>query len=112
MKRPETLRQYRILFERVPDGEQSIDPNKLGQRSKLGGTPNWDQSNETPTCSSCDKEMTFIAQLDSIEHQSKSNPHSMNALSKDKHYMFGDVGMLYVFFCFECLETQTVFQCG
>ena len=34
-------RQYRIKFERVPEGEQAIDPNKLGQRSKLGGEPDW-----------------------------------------------------------------------
>jgi len=56
--------------------------------------------------------MRFVAQLDSIEHDSKSNPHSIEALSRKQHFMFGDVGMIYVFFCFECCQVQSVFQCG
>lgn len=37
----------------------------IGSRSKLGGTPDWLQSPNTPSCS-CGKIMTFYAQLASI----------------------------------------------
>ena len=109
--RSKSLQTYPILFERVPDGERAVDPNSLGQRSKLGGKPDWSQTDETPICSDCDKEMKFVGQLDSIEHDSKTNPHRINALSKEAKYMFGDVGMIYIFFCFECSAAQAIFQC-
>ena len=41
------LREYRMLFERVAGGDTSSS-GKLGLRSKLGGTPDCDQSDETP----------------------------------------------------------------
>ena len=56
--------------------------------------------------------MTFVAQLDSIEHDEDHNPHRVGALSPDQQYMFADVGMFYVFFCEDCLRAETVFQCG
>jgi hypothetical protein len=28
-----------------------------------------------------------------------------------KDYMFGDVGMIYVFFCFDCCHTASLMQC-
>ena len=106
------LREYRMKFEKVGEGEQSVVPKELSLRSKLGGNPNWDQSDETPICDSCNKSMTFIAQIDSIEHDSKVNPHRVNSLSDEQQYMFGDVGMIYLFFCIDCLESKSVFQCG
>ena len=101
-----------MLFQRVADGESAVHPKQLGERSKLGGVPNWEQADETPECPNCAQEMTFIAQIDSIEQQSKTNPHSISELSKDQQYMFGDVGLIYVFFCFDCLQSRAVFQCG
>jgi hypothetical protein len=56
--------------------------------------------------------MTFVAQIDSVEHQWSSNPHSVNALSKDQKWMFGDVGMIYVFFCIECCQAHAEFECA
>src|SRR5689334_22689484 len=106
------LREYRMLFERVAGGERAINPRRLGERSKLGGLPDWDQVDATPSCPDCFQDMTFIAQIDSIEQQSSTNPHSISALSKDQQYMFGDVGMIYVFFCFNCLKANAIFQCG
>jgi hypothetical protein len=81
-----------------------------GQASKLGGTPNWLQGDETPTCPHCKEKMTFIGQLDSIEHEAKENPHSINALSGKQHYLFGDAGLLFTFLCFECSEPKTILQ--
>lgn len=108
------LREYRMLFEKIAPDEtaDTADTAELGLRSKLGGVPNWDQADETPSCPHCHQEMVFIGQIDSIEHDSKRNPHRVDCLSPDKHYMMGDVGQIFVFFCFECLYPAAVFQCG
>jgi uncharacterized protein YwqG len=106
------LREYRIRIERVPDGESAIDPDLLGLRSKLGGDPQWEQDEEIPECPDCGQEMAFVAQIDSVEHFERHNPLGVDPLSPDQHYMFGDVGLIYVFFCFECLQARSVFQCG
>ena len=109
------LRVYRMKFELVPPGEKVTElehPDDQGSRSKLGGEPDWEQNDETPSCPHCQRQMTFVAQLDSIEHDWRTNPHRIDALSRNQHYMFGDVGMIYVFLCFDCLETKSIVQCG
>ena len=107
------LREYRIKFEKVPKGKKAVpDPNKLGARSKLGGEPDWVQFPEAPACRECKQPMTFIAQIDSMEHDDSHNPHAIDALSGKQQYMFGDVGMIYVFMCSSCLATKSIFQCG
>ncbi len=107
------LREYRIKFEKVPKGKKAVpDPRKLGIRSKLGGEPDWEQSAKVPKCPDCKQAMTFIAQIDSMEHDEKHNPHRIDCLSDKQQYMFGDVGMIYVFMCLDCMETKSVVQCG
>ena len=96
---PSQLREYRVLLERVPHGERAVDPDALGLRSKLGGAPDWDQNDETPLCPGCGQPMVFVGQIDSVEHHDDQNPHSISPFSHQQEYMFGDVGMLYVFFC-------------
>ena len=113
----ETLPEFKVTLTRLKAGEKpypaaSLRFDPLGQRTKLGGEPDWIQNEETPSCPYCYTAMTFISQIDSVEHQSKSNPHSVNALSDDRKWMFGDVGMIYVFFCFECTSTTSVSQCS
>jgi uncharacterized protein YwqG len=99
-------------FEAVPPNQDAVDPEAMGERSKLGGQPDWEQNDETPRCPDCGETMTFVGQIDSVEHESKTNPHAVNALSPDQQYMFGDVGLIYVFFCFECSRPAALFQCG
>lgn len=65
----------------------------IGRRHRIGGEPEWLQYEEVPNCS-CGKQMSFYAQLDSLG---------------DKHCL-GDCGMIYVFVCWECLETKSVLQ--
>ncbi|OGC50593.1 hypothetical protein A2716_05320 [candidate division WWE3 bacterium RIFCSPHIGHO2_01_FULL_40_23] len=106
------LKQYKVTLEKF-DPEESIIgsyPDNIGLRTKLGGHPEWIQGDETPICPTCKKEMSFIGQIDSLEHQSKNNPYSIDALSPDQEYMFGDVGMIFVFLCFDCLETSSILQ--
>jgi uncharacterized protein YwqG len=109
---PKALREYRMLFEAVKPGEAAVDGESSGLQSKLGGLPDWMQDEDWPTCPSCRERMTFVAQLDSFEHDSDRNPHRIDCLSGNQHFMFGDVGMIFVFLCFECLETRSVVQCS
>ena len=45
--------------------------------------------------------MTFVAQLDSLSHRQ----------TEAEGFMFGDVGLIYVFFCFDDWTTTSIFQC-
>jgi hypothetical protein len=116
----EKLPEFRVTLTRLKPGEEAYSKgigilhyDDGGQRTKLGGDPDYEQGDHpNPDCPSCGKRMTFVAQIDSIEHQSDSNPHSVNALSKDQKWMFGDLGMIHVFFCFECCQAQAEFECG
>ena len=83
-------------------GKKLSYPNNLGKRTKLGGTPDWIQDDETPKCNKCGKKMSFVSQIDSIGYNEKNENR--------KKYMFGDVGMLYLFFCFKCEETKSILQ--
>ena len=114
------LPEFRVTLTRLKPGEQAYPKGDdvphyefHGQRTKLGGDPDWVQwDRPNPRYASREKATTFVAQIDSVEHQWKSNPHSVNALSKDQKWMFGDVGMIYVFFCFHCLQPHVEFECG
>ena len=67
--------------------------DQIGKRHRIGGEPDWIQGEDIPSCS-CGKKMTFYGQLDSIGD-------TVN---------MADCGMIYVFICFDCFETMSVFQ--
>jgi hypothetical protein len=69
-------------------------PPEVGHRHQLGGSPQWLQAEEWPEC--CGSRMTFYAQLDSI--------------GDEVH--LADCGLIYVFVCFDCFSTESVFQCA
>jgi hypothetical protein len=68
----------------------------VGHRHKLGGDPDWLQGADVPSCLACREAMTFYGQLDSVG---------------DKMTL-ADVGIVYVFVCFDCYETKSVLQSG
>ena len=115
-----TLPEFRVTLTRLKKGEQSypIDADTphyeyQGRRTKLGGKPDYVQGEgPPPKCADCKKPMTFVAQIDSVEHDWASNPHRVDCLSENQKWMFGDVGMIYVFFCFDCLQAHAEFECG
>ena len=84
----------------------------LGRRSKFGGRPNWIQSKDdrVVVCSKCSCEMIFVAQIDSVEHHSRHNPNSVHALGGEQKWMFGDVGMIFVFFCLSCDNAAAIHE--
>jgi uncharacterized protein YwqG len=96
------LSAFRIIADPLP--QDLTDRTALGRRSKFGGRPTWEQRDETPTCPDCGKSMVFVAQLDSIGFDAG------NVVGVED-YIFGDVGLIYVFFCFEDGKTSSVFQC-
>ncbi len=70
--------------------------SEIGKRHQLGGEPDWQQEDETPDCEMCEKPMTFYGQFDSINHD----------------FNIGDCGLIYVFYCFDCIEVQAIVQFG
>jgi hypothetical protein len=69
---------------------------RVGRRHKLGGAPEWLQGTAVPTCSDCREAMTFYGQLDSV----------------GDGIVLADLGMIYVFVCFDCFTTKSVLQSG
>jgi len=68
-------------------------PDEVGSRHQLGGDPHFIQKPDSPKCPDCGQQMTFYAQLDSINEE----------------FNIADCGMIYVFFCFGCnTATSTV----
>jgi hypothetical protein len=53
--------------------------------------------------------MSFVAQIDSFEHNEENNPNRKDY--GEQHFMFGDVGMIYVWFCFDCLAPFATMDC-
>jgi hypothetical protein len=66
----------------------------VGDRNKLGGAADFLQGAEYPECDSCGGRMNFYAQLDSLNDE----------------FIIADCGMIYVFVCFECIETKAIIQ--
>ncbi len=86
-----------LLAPKTPEAKAVIGfkwNNTNGRAHKIGGKPDWIQSEEIPECSSCFQKMTFYGQLDCLG---------------DKMPL-GDCGRIYVFVCVECLATQSVLQ--
>ena len=89
---------FKLIPEPLNKEAEGLAPFKwaddnIGHRHRLGGQPDFIQSPVVPKCS-CEKEMTFYAQLDSINDE----------------FVLADCGMIYVFVCFECFETRSVLQ--
>ena len=69
------------------------DP-EVGTRHRLGGQPSFIQPSEHPVCSQCGETMTFYGQLDSINDD----------------YVLADVGLVFVFVCFDCFTANAFIQ--
>ena len=70
-------------------------PDFVGQRHKLGGTPDFIHEQQIPICK-CSSEMTFYAQIDSINEE----------------FNIVDCGMIYLFICFDCFDVVSIVQNG
>jgi len=87
---------FKLLPEPLNNEAANLPPfkwaeNDIGHRHRLGGRPDFIQSINVPKCS-CGEEMTFYAQLDSINDE----------------FVLADCGMIYVFVCFDCFEAAIV----
>jgi hypothetical protein len=102
---PEHFREYRVKI--IPAADAPLPakyPDNLGYRTKFGGKPDHiqdaDGDDGGKSCDVCGQAMHFIAQIDSFE-----NDHPK------PHFMFGDVGMIYVWYCFHCGEPCATTEC-
>lgn len=90
-----TLRQkkiaYRDGFEEDPEANDNPDP--IRAETKVGGYPGWIQFPDTPSCSVCDREMRFVAQV--------------GELAEEVNFAGGDA---YVFCCPEEHEARMLCQ--
>jgi hypothetical protein len=68
----------------------------VGRRHKVGGDPDWLQGPDVPACAECHGAMSFYGQLDSVGDT----------------MTLADVGMIFVFVCFDCYSTKSVLQSG
>jgi hypothetical protein len=88
---------FKLVAQPLTDEAASLSPFKwanddIGKRHRLGGDPDFIQKIDLPKCS-CGKNMTFYAQLDSIND-----------------FVLADCGMIYIFVCFDCFESKSVLQ--
>ncbi len=117
----ETANYPDYIVDLTPEIEPDIDVEDLSldeelvesvsEETKIGGTPLWLQTNETPLCVNCVEPMRFIAQINPeldgpyLARHTKEQRDSMN------HLKFG---MGYVFICQdECHSESAAFlwQC-
>jgi hypothetical protein len=89
---------FKLIPEPLSEEAAALPPFKraggeIGKRHRLGGRPDFILSPNTPKCS-CGKEMTFYAQIDSINDE----------------FVLADCGIVFVFVCFDCFETKSVLQ--
>jgi uncharacterized protein YwqG len=66
----------------------------IGTRHQLGGEPTFIQEEEHSICPDCGEQMTFYAQIDSINDD----------------VCLADCGIVYVFVCFDCFSTTSFIQ--
>lgn len=110
--RPNILREYRVVLVPADEAEpQEQYPKNLGKRTKCGGQPDSLQrdTDEGKVCPHCSGPMHFVAQIDSFEFDYKGNPHRKPY--REAHFMFGDVGMIYIWFCFKCGNAEASTEC-
>lgn len=73
--------------------------NGLENLNRVGGEPTWIQGADYPTCDSCAKTMTFLAQLDSLD------------FADHGEWLWGSGGVAYIFWCDHCRHSATTWQC-
>lgn len=86
-----TIPSFRLVPEPLSEEAANLPKfrwaaDDIGKRHKLGGVPDFIQSEDWPICPDCGAKMTFYAQLDSINDE----------------FIIADCGMIYIFICFEC----------
>jgi predicted nucleic-acid-binding Zn-ribbon protein len=99
---PVPLEEFQVSCKRLQNDEYPISedgfyyklPNQRGNH-QLGGKPLWIQDEEHIQCIRCKKEMSYLAMIDTDLHIGKDG-------LRERGHMFGDNGILYLFFCSSC----------
>lgn len=88
---------FRLIPEPLTEEAAQLPPfrwagGEVGGRFRLGGEPDGIEEQHRPRCPECSEEMTFYAQLDSLNDE----------------FVIADCGLIYVFVCFDCIEVETL----
>lgn len=95
---PQRLPEFRMTLEPLSrEAEEVIGfrwaGSEAGSRSKFGGEPEPSiESRDWPRCTHCRKPTSFVAQIDSVGDS----------------LLFADIGVLQVFYCFDCNEPSAL----
>lgn len=92
---------FKLIPEPLTEEAADLAPFKwadpdVGSRHRLGGEPSLLQRAEYPSCADCGQTMIFYGQLDSINDD----------------YVLGDVGLVFVFICFDCFTSTSFIRSG
>jgi hypothetical protein len=82
--------EAQVLLERPT----YIDPS-IGERHRIGGSPDRWSDAESPKCPGCGDDMTFYAQLDALPSGG---------------FDLADAGLIFVFVCFDCFEVSATLE--
>lgn len=73
-----------------------VDPS-IGERHRLGGSRDFVQEEDWPSCASCREPMSFYAQLDGLPAGG---------------FDLADAGLIFVFVCFDCFNVRALLHSG
>jgi hypothetical protein len=93
-------------FEPLPRVENSVLRAALGENDfiRVGGSPEWLQSANTPPCPRCERDMGLIAEIRSLPEDISSKHPGLET------FMFADCGRFYVFHCKACGTSDVKLQ--
>ena len=98
----EALPEADVRLRRTPDRWSLQDwalSNGRQNLNRVGGEPTWIQGPDHPSCPECSTTMSFVMQLDSLD------------VDGGPWWLWGNGGILYVFWCTECSISATLWQC-
>jgi hypothetical protein len=92
-----TIPPFKLVPEPLSEEARSLPKfrwagKEVGTRHQLGGEPRFLQPTPWPDCPSGHGKMSFYGQFDSINDD----------------ISIADVGMVYIFICFDCFEAKAI----
>ncbi len=96
--RSEEIPPFKLVPQPLNEEARALPPfqwagKEIGTRHQLGGAPTIPNGEGMLKCK-CGQDMTFYAQLDSINDD----------------FVIADCGVIHVFVCFECVEVKSLIQ--
>jgi hypothetical protein len=107
---PDLLDEHHVTLRPLRHDEYPFTDDSLVRllsqegKHQIGGLPTWVQHEEHIRCLNCNREMSYLAMIDSELYIGKDG-------FWNKGHMFGDEGILYIFVCRDCGGFAAKGQC-